>query len=72
MSDALVFISATIVFVVATQRIPLDCLALMARGPIYRTVINGDTILGRSPDSGHCTNRRLKHIASLSVKKLTS
>lgn len=68
-SVALVFMFATIVFIVATQSIPLDCLALVARRLVYRTVINGNTILGRSPASGHCTNRRFKHMSSLSVKK---
>lgn len=70
MSVALVFMFATIVFIVATQRIPLDCLALVARRLVYRTVINGNTILGRSPASGHCTKIQA-HVQSFCEKKLT-
>ena len=58
------------VFMFATQRTPLDHLALAVRGACvpgsHGTVTIGETVLGRLPLSGHHTDSWLKHIPSLS------
>ena len=45
---------------------PLDYLALEARGPCFPeshgTVIIEETVFGRLPSPGHCTDSRLKHL----------
>lgn len=57
MSGALVFTSGAMVFAAATQGIPLDHLASVARGACisgpYRTVIIKETVLGRLSPPRH-------------------
>lgn len=65
--------SGTLVFAAATQRIPLDCLALVAREACvpgsHETVTIVETVLSRLPHPGHRTDTRLKHSPRLSVKE---
>ena len=52
-------------FIAATQGMPLDHLALWARGAcdpeFHGTVTIRETVLGRLPLLGHCTDSRLRH-----------
>lgn len=60
-------------FVAAAQGIPLDLLALVARGACvpgsHRTVTIGERVLGRVPSPGHRADLRLKHTPVLSLKE---
>ena len=53
MSGTSVLMSGALVFTAAAEGIPLDCLALMAKGACvpqsYKTVTIGETVLGRLP-----------------------
>ena len=64
-----VFASGTLVFVAAAQGISLDCLVARDVPGSPRTVTIRDTVLGRLPLPGHCTDSGLKHSPSLSVKE---
>lgn len=73
MSGAWVFMSGTLLFVAAVQGIPLDHLALEARGACvpdsHGTVSIKETIHGRLPPPGHFKDSRLKHNPSISEKE---
>lgn len=60
-------------FVAAAQGIPLDLLALVARGACvpwsHRNITIEETVLGRLPSPGLCTDSRLKHTPGLSMKE---
>lgn len=66
-------ISGSLVLADAIQGILLDCLALMARGTCISespgTVTIKETVFGRLPSPGHCTDSRPKHIPSLSMRE---
>ena len=73
MSGAPVFMSGDLVLMAITQGPLTDHLSLEVKGAhvsgSYGTITNRDSVLGRSPLSGHCTDRRIRHIFSLSKKK---
>ena len=56
-SSAPIFISGDLIFEVATQGMPLDCLALAARGASntesHGIITIGEKVFGRLPLSGH-------------------
>lgn len=56
-----------------TQGTPLDCLTLVARETYvfesHETLTIEETVLGILPLAGHCTDSRLKHTPSVSVKE---
>lgn len=53
MAAALIFMSDALVFAAAAQGIPLDCLALVAKGTFIPW--------SRFPYPGHCVNCKLRH-----------
>ena len=57
----------------AIQGIPLNLLALVASGACipesHGTVTMRETVLGRLPPTRHCTDSRLKHTSSFSVRE---
>ena len=60
------------VFVAATQGKPSDHLALEAGGLVFLGPMGltiGETVLGRLPLPGHCTDSKLKHTPRLSEKE---
>lgn len=67
------FKSGAPIFVTAVQGMPLDYLTLVARGASVlrpsEIITSRDIIFGRLPPPGHCTDSKLKHTPSLSVKK---
>lgn len=72
MTSVLGFTSGGLVFVVAAQGMSLDCLAPVARGaciPRYHRTVAIRESSCRLPSLGHCTEGRLKHSPSLSVRE---
>lgn len=73
MFDALFFMPGIPVFGAAAQGILLDWLALVTRGPylpgFQRTIEIRKIVLGRLPFPGHCTESRMRHTPSPSVKE---
>ena len=65
--------SDDLVFVAATQGMPFDHLALVARGAYvfgsHGAVTVGE-IVGRLPPQGNCTDSRFKHNSCLFVKEV--
>lgn len=68
-----VFISGALVFMATAQGIPLDHLALVARGSCvpdsHWMVTIGEAVLGWLPPPEDCTDGRLKHTPSLFGKE---
>ena len=63
MSGTQVFISGDLIFVAATQRMPLESLALEARWACnprsHYTITIRERVFGRLPPTGHFTDNRL-------------
>lgn len=73
MFDVLFFMCGIPVFAAAAQVIPLDWLALVTRG-VYlpgfqRSIEIRETVLLRLPPPWHCTESRMRHTPSPSVKE---
>lgn len=64
--------SGALVFTAAAQGMPFDQEALVTRRTCtprsHRTVAIRETVIGRIPSSGHCTQSRLKSTPNISVK----
>lgn len=65
-------ISGTLIFVAATQRMPLDHLALVPGGLMFldpTRLLQSDSFWQTATPPGHCMDKRIRHTPSLSAKE---